>query len=284
QVVEGVLVHLLGEGLVDHVDVVEVLVLAAQPGIDPEGRDAHDLLLLVAHAAAHVHAEDDHGVAFGHLSDVPGAVAAVLADGDDERGLRVVGPGGDLALQGLAVGPLEVAQALRAHLADVAVLDLLDGDRAPAPGLNAGELQLLAQDPGQLVEAHLDLEDVLAFVEARIAAQGVAGIALSLTHAARGLRTEADARDLDLGERYGDDVLALAADQLALGEVLPEFLLDDAADDLLETLDVAVDLPKHGGHGRVTLRGSRCPDRAPFIPEKSTGFSGCLQRWSDSGS
>src|SRR5262245_58535772 len=47
EVVERVLVHLLGEGLVDDVHVLERLVLAAQPGVDPERGDAHDLLLLV---------------------------------------------------------------------------------------------------------------------------------------------------------------------------------------------------------------------------------------------
>jgi hypothetical protein len=90
QVVERVLVHLLREGLVHDVDVLEVLVLAAQPGVDPERGHAHDLLLLVAHAAGDVHAQDDDGVALRHLAHVPGAVAAVLADGHDERVARVV--------------------------------------------------------------------------------------------------------------------------------------------------------------------------------------------------
>ena len=43
----------------------------------------------------------------------------------------------------------------------------------------------------------------------------------------------------------------LAADQLAFGQVLPELLLDDPANDLLEPLDVAVDLAKHHRRGRA---------------------------------
>jgi hypothetical protein len=73
----------------------------------------------------------------------------------------------------------------------------------------------------------------------------------TLAHPARLLRPEAEARDLDLGKGDGDEVLALLADELALGQVLAELLLDDAADDLLEALDVTLDLPEHGRHGRA---------------------------------
>src|SRR5207245_872375 len=104
---------------------------------------------------------------------------------------------------------------------------------------------LLAQHAGQLVEAVLRRQDVAAALRAGRAVHALAGLAVALAHAARLLGAEAEAGDLDLGKRDGDDVLALAADQLALGQVLPEFLLDDAAHDLTEPLDVPVDLAKH---------------------------------------
>src|SRR6185436_8918511 len=98
------------------------------------------------------------------------------------------------------------------------------------------------------IQSNFHFEDVLAFIQSRLAVQRVAGLPLALAHAARGLGAEADAGDLDLRKRDGDDVLPLAADELALGQVLAELLLDDAADDLLEALDVAIDLPKHRAH------------------------------------
>ena len=49
---------LLRDRLVHHVDVVEVLVLAAQPGVDPEAFEAHQLFLLFAHRPRHVERHD----------------------------------------------------------------------------------------------------------------------------------------------------------------------------------------------------------------------------------
>jgi hypothetical protein len=90
---------------------------------------------------------------------------------------------------------------------------------------------------------------VLAGSGARSALHRVAGLSFTLAHPARLLRPEAEARDLDLGKGDGDEVLALLADELALGQILAKLLLDDAADDLLESLDVTLDLPEHGRHG-----------------------------------
>ena len=70
RVVEGVLVHLLGGGVVDDVDRLDALVMGLDPGVDPERLDAHDLLLLVGHRAGHVHHVDDDGDALG-LAGLP---------------------------------------------------------------------------------------------------------------------------------------------------------------------------------------------------------------------
>ena len=168
-VVEGVLVDLAGGGVVDDVAGGHAVVLAPEPGVDPEGLDPDDLLLVVGHAAGDVHQVEDDGVGLRQVDRVPGAVELVLADGDDDRVGGVVGVRGDLPLQGLLVGPLEVAEALGAGLADAGVLVLLLDDVGLALGLDAGQLQLLAEDLGELVHGQLDLEDVLAGAVAGLA-------------------------------------------------------------------------------------------------------------------
>jgi hypothetical protein len=89
---------------------------------------------------------------------------------------------------------------------------------------------------------------VVAGLGAGRAFHAVSRLAVALADASRLLAAEAEARDLDLGEGNGDDVFALAADELALGQVLAEFLLDHATDDLAEALHVAIDLAQHHRH------------------------------------
>ena len=160
-VVEGVLVDLAGDGVVDDVAGGHAVVLALEPGVDPERLDPDDLLLVVGHAARDVHQVEHDGVGVRQEDRVPRPVELVLADRDDHRVGRVVGVRGDLPLQGLLVGPLEVAEALRAGLADAGVLVLLLDDVGPPLGLDPGQFQPLAEDLGQLVEGQLDLEDVV---------------------------------------------------------------------------------------------------------------------------
>ena len=84
-VVEGVLVHLAGHGVVNDVASGHAVVLALEPGVDPERLDADDLFLVVGHRARDVHHVDDDGVELGQGDRVPGAIELVLADRDDER-------------------------------------------------------------------------------------------------------------------------------------------------------------------------------------------------------
>ena len=160
-VVEGVLVDLAGHGVVDDVAGGHAVVLALEPGIDPERLDADDLLLVVGHRARDVHQVEDDGVELGQGDRVPGAIELVLADRDDQGVARVVGVRGDLPLEGLLVGALEVAEALGAGLADAGVLVLLLDDVGPALGLDPGQGEPLAEDLGELVQGQLDLEDVM---------------------------------------------------------------------------------------------------------------------------
>ena len=156
------LVHLPGNRIMDDIPLGHAVVLALEPGVDPEGLDADDLLLVVGHGAGDVHEVEDDGVELGQRDGVPRAIELVLADGDDQRFLGIVGVGGDLALEGLLVGAFEVAEAFRPGLADAGVLVFLLDDVRAALGLDPGQGELLAEDLGELVHGQLDLEDVMA--------------------------------------------------------------------------------------------------------------------------
>ncbi len=126
-----------------------------------------------------------------------------------------------------------MAERLGTDAADAGVAVLGVDDLALALVLDVRELELLAEDRGQLVEGDVDLEDVLAGAFAGLLAAlplafaflapapyGVAGIALALTGAALVLVTEAEAGDVDLRDGDGDELLPLLADQLPLRNVL----------------------------------------------------------------
>src|SRR5690606_3736607 len=232
--VERLPVDLAGRGVVDDVPGREAVVVRADPGVDPERLDAHDLLLLVAHRAGHVHHVQDHGVRDRLRLLLPGTVAHVVADRDDHRTQRAVRPGGDLPAQRLLVRPLERAQAFRPGALDPAVAVARDGQRLRALRLDARELQLLAHQLGQLLDRELDLADVVAGRVARLALaarvavrpQRRAQLALALPDAAHVPAAEAEVRELDLRQRDRDQLLAAPPDQLAPGEVPLEVLLD----------------------------------------------------------
>ena len=147
RVVERVLVDLLGDGVVDDVARLDALVVGLEPGVDPERLDADDLLLLVGHRARDVHHVDDDGDALRLLAR-PSTTRYCLSSriGTTSGSSRVVGAGGDLPLQGPLEGALEVAQRLRAGLADAGVLVLGRDDVLLAPRLDARQFQFLAED------------------------------------------------------------------------------------------------------------------------------------------
>src|SRR5262249_51339689 len=245
---EGLAVDFLGHRVVDDVARLDALVLRAQPGVDPERLDAHDLLLLVAHRPGHVHHVDDDRVRLRKRLGLPGAIALVLTHRHDHGVLGVVAAHGELALERLLEGAAEVAQRLGAGLPDAGVAILLGDDALFALGLDARKLQLLAQDLGQLLHRDLDLEQVLAGTVAgaalarlRVAlAQRVARLAVALPDAPGRLGPEAEVRDVDLGQRDGHQILAPLADHLALRDVFAQVLLDLAAHDLAEAPVVLV--------------------------------------------
>src|SRR5262249_513982 len=291
-VVEGVLVDLAGDRVVDDVAGGHAVVLALEPGVDPEGLGADDLLLVVGHRARDVHQVEDHGVELGERDRVPGPVELILADRDDQRLLGVVGVGGDLPLEGLLVGALEVAEALRPGLADPGVAVFLLGDVGAALGLDPGQGELLAGDLGQLVHGQLDLEDVMAGrvagAAAGLAVTGAADrrahVAGTLADPAAVLGPVAELGDLDLRQRDRHVLAAGLADHLAVRDVFPQVGLDLASDDLLEPIGVTINFANHGcetlaagfgGRGTANARSPRnWPPPARMRSRSPSGLSG----------
>ena len=106
-------------------------------------------------------------LATGSASVFQRAVALVVGDRDDDGLVRRVRAHRDLALERLAVRAPEVAERLGADAADAGVAILRVDDLALALVLDVGQLELLAEDRGELVERDVDLEHVLAGALAR---------------------------------------------------------------------------------------------------------------------
>src|SRR5262249_5942408 len=185
-----------------------------------ERLDADDLLLLVAHRPRDVHHVDDDGVRLRQRLALPAPVALVVADRDDERLLGVVDAHRDLPLQRLLEGAAEVAKRFRTGAPHPDRPVLLGDDAFLALRLDVWELELLAEDGGELLHRHLDLEQVIAGPIAGLPgprlglalAERVAGIAVALPHSARLLRPVAEMRDVDLRQRNRYQLLAALAE------------------------------------------------------------------------
>src|SRR6185295_10817135 len=141
---------------------------------------------------------------------------------------------------------LEVAEGGGADRADARVLVLDGGETVLALGLDAGELELLGEDVGELLEGDVDLEDVLALGLAALALVADAVALAALAHAdAAGVVAVAEGGDVDVAHGDGDEAAAFLADQLAPGEEAAEVTADTAADDLAEAVVVLFDLVEH---------------------------------------
>ena len=173
------------------------------------------------------------------------------------RGMLVTTVGFEVA-SGLGLSPAlaaEVPERLGPHATDAGVAILRVDDLALALVLDVRELELLAEDVGKLFQGDVDLEAVLTgalagllaalALLALLAAHRIAGVAVALAGAALLLVAEAEARDIDLRNRDGDEVLALAPDQLALRDVLAKVLPDLAANDRAEPRVILIDLQGH---------------------------------------
>src|SRR5205085_6356888 len=159
------------------------------------------------------------------------AIALVLAYRNDVRILGVVGPAGNAALQCLLVGALEMAQRLGPGGVHAGVLHPRSGEVLLAPVLDARERQLLAEDVGQLVEREIDLERVLPFALAGLAAavaldrsrrQHRPGRAVALPYPALILVAVLEVGNVDGRNGNGDQVLPLLPDHLPFLDVLAQ--------------------------------------------------------------
>src|SRR5690606_17433050 len=282
--VEHLAVHLAGRGVVDDVAGLQPVVVLADPGVDPERLDSHDLLLLVSHRAGDVHHVDDRRIRDGLRLLAPRAVAHVVADRHDDRATRVVRAARELSLQRFLVRATEGSEAGWPGAFDpcVAAPDRLE--RLGALRSDPRQHQRLAHDVGQLVDRDLALAQVFSRLVAGAArASGTrmaapadrrADIARPLPDAARVPGPVAEAGDVDPRDGDRDELLAPAADQLAAGEVVLQVLLDPPADDVLEAATVAFDAFDHasvllchrravGRRGRLHCRRGRVPGARP---------------------
>jgi hypothetical protein len=80
---------------------------------------------------------------------------------------------------------------------------------------------------------------------AGLAADGIARVAFALPDTALLLPTEAKARDVDVRDGDGHDVLPLLAQHLAFRDVLAQVLANLPADDLPKPSVVLIDLEGH---------------------------------------
>jgi hypothetical protein len=224
------------------------------PGVDPERFDPHDFLLLVGHAAGHVHHVDDAGDGVRAGRFLPTAVLFVLPDRHHEGVVGVVRARGNLPLEGPLVRPLEVPQALRADVADGRILVLLGDDVLLALRFDAGQGEFLAEDFGEFFQRQVDFKNVPTRLVAglRVAVlarlgERLAGLTVADADAAGTFVAVAELRVVDARHGDRDQVVPLFADHLAAADVLRQVRLDLPADDLAEPLQVLVDLLSHGG-------------------------------------
>src|SRR5260221_1317914 len=249
QVEERLLIDDFRHRVVDDVDDLEILVLAPQPRIDPEGLDADDVFLLATHRAGYVHDVEDHRRGIGLRRAPARTVALVVADRDDLRSRRIPLARGDRALERVLVRAAEMAQRLRPGLAHAVVAPAVGEELTVAARLDVGELELFAEHPRELLELDFDLEDVraglfaggaaaLAFLG--LAGDGLALLALALSDALLVL-AEVEARELDLRDGDRDVPFAAAPEELGRREVLAQIGAQTPADDFAEARAVGFD-------------------------------------------
>ena len=156
-----------------------------------------------------------------------------------------------MPLEGLLESPLEVAEGLGAGAVDGRVAVGRRLDRALSPGLNPWELELFSQDRRQLFEGNLDLQDVLPWLVAGSTALTLLHgnrrplVTFPLPHPPHLLHPVSEPRQRNLRQRDRDEVLPLLPDDLAVGNVFLQVLLDPTPYDLLEPVGVGVDSVHH---------------------------------------
>src|SRR5262249_59596619 len=136
--------------------------------------------------------------------------------------------------------------------------------------LDAGQLQLLPEDGGQLLQRDVPLQGVIALALAglvsvarlyRARAQLLPHLAVALPDAPLLLVPVLEVGNVDEGNGDGDGVLPPLAQHLALLHVPSQIGFDLSADDLFEARVVLVDLQRH----RYSLASPRAKMLAPKL-------------------
>src|SRR5690606_2620673 len=120
--------------------------------------------------------------------------------------LAIVAAGRDLPLEGLLVCAAEVLERLWARGSNPGVTVLVGDDLLGALGLDTRQRELLAEDFGQLVQADVDLDQMIARPISRLTgparlifaglAERIAHVAVALPDAALLLSTVLEARNV----------------------------------------------------------------------------------------
>src|SRR5262245_49249988 len=135
-------------------------------------------------------------------------------------------------------------QRLRASLANAIVFRFLLNDLRLPLRLNVRQLQLLAQDLGQLFQRDIHFQKVpaaritarrpLSVTRIATLADRLAFFAVPLPYAARAVVAKPKMRHIERRHRYADKIPALPANHLAVRHIFSQILANPAADNLLE--------------------------------------------------
>src|SRR5262249_24934983 len=138
----------------------------------------------------------------------------------------------------------EMTQRFRSRGRDTDVASSFAFEVVVAARLNLRQLEFFPQHRREVLETDLHLEDVLPSVVSGLMPAGVALAVradggsvrpVTLADAAHLARIVGEMRNIDRGQRNAHQVLALAADQLALRHEFLQLLLNFSTDDLLES-------------------------------------------------
>ena len=146
-----------------------------------------------------------------------------------------------------------MAQRFGAGAADAVVLGFFLADVGFAFGLDARQLELVAEDGGQFFQRDIDFENVLHRDRCRpglcrplvcraAAGDGLADFALALPGAAGAVFAVAEMRHVELRQGNADQIAPFAADHFAMRNVLTQVLADFSADNLAKATMIVVDV------------------------------------------
>ena len=125
-----------------------------------------------------------------------------------------------------------------------APLGSMRGSSSSSPSISASSSSEISTSRKWPPPGSLPAPPAAAVALARLA-DGIADVAVPLADAPGAVLAEPEPRHVELRHGNADEIATLAADHLAVGDVLPQILANPPADDLLEAACVAFDV-HHG--------------------------------------